>query len=117
MEARELLSLPGIQTVGLRGQEEGIRYEPLAGSRLIYDRLLDVLGEHHVHDYRVQSLTTIVPGTSSLADLDFDRLIIDLDGQATPIAQLARLAVRFFSRAPNDEELDHFLATGERPSP
>jgi len=33
-------------------------------------------------------------------DLDFDRQEIDLRVQPTPIAQLARIATRFFSRAP-----------------
>jgi hypothetical protein len=115
-EAQEMLSEPGVQTVGLLGPQEEIRYEPRRGAGHVYERLEQVLGPVHMADYRVHSVTTIVPGTDWLADLDVDRQIIDMRGQSTPIAQLARLAARFFSRAPSSEGLDHFLATGEPPS-
>jgi hypothetical protein len=111
-ETQDILSEPGVQTVGLRGTQEGIRYEPLGGVGLVYERLQQVLAGPGPESYRVQSVTTTVPGTDWVADLDFDRQVIDLRGQPTPIAQLGRIATRFFSRAQSAEGLDHFLATG-----
>jgi hypothetical protein len=108
-----MMSEPGVQTVGLRGPWEGIRYEPLGGTGPIFERLRQVLGGSAAGEYRLHSVTTLVPGTDWVSDLDLDRQIIDMRGQSVPFAQLARLAVRFFSRAPSAAGLDHFLATGE----
>ena len=59
-------------------------------------------------------MTAVVPGTDWVADLDLDRQNIDLMGQSISVAQLARLAARFFSRAPSADGLDHILATGDQ---
>jgi hypothetical protein len=57
-----------------------------------------------------------VPGTDSIADVDLDRQIIHLDDHSMPVATLARMAARFFSRASRLDGLDHFVATGEPPA-
>lgn len=111
-EAQAMLAEPGIQTVGLRTAREGIRYEPLSGAGPLYERLRQVLSESGVGDYRLQSVTAQVPGTPIVGDVDMGRQHIDLRGQATPVAKLAQLAVRFFSRAPLTEGFEEFLATG-----
>jgi hypothetical protein len=113
-EAQNMLSEPGVQNVGLRGLREGIRYERLGGAGAVFERLQEILAAPRSETYRIQTVTTVVPGTDWVADVDLDRQIIDVRGQATPVAQLARLATRFFSRAPSIEGLDHFLATGEQ---
>ena len=115
-EAQQMLSQRGIQQVGLRGPMEGIRYEPLSSAGEVFTRIRQILSAPGAGSYRVQSVTTIVPGTDSIAEIDLDRQIIDLGGQSTPVATLARMATRFFSRASRPEGLDHFLATGEPPT-
>lgn len=114
-EAQQMLSQSGLMQVGLKGTMEGIRYEPLSrtGSG-VFHRLQALLSAPEAPSYRVQSVRTVVPGTDAVADVDLDRRIIDLQGQSTPVASLARLAARFFSRADVDG-LDHFLATGQPP--
>jgi hypothetical protein len=115
--AQQMLSQPGLIQVGLRGQMEGIRYEPLTGAGNVFDRIQSILSAPGSGSYRVQSLTTSVTGTDATADIDLDRHIIDLHSVSTPVATLARMSHRFFSRSERPEGLDHFLATGEPPPP
>lgn len=115
--AQQMLSQPGLIQVGLRGQMEGIRYEPLSGAGDVFERIQSILSAPGAGSYRVQSLTTAVPGTDATADIDLDRQVVDLHGHSTPVASLARMSNRFFSRASRPEGLDHFLATGEMPTP
>jgi hypothetical protein len=42
--------------------------------------------------------------------------VIDLGGHSTPVATLAQLAYRFFSRAARPDGIEHFLATGKAPT-
>lgn len=112
-QAQDMLSLAGVQQVGLRGNMEGIRYEPLGVAGHVYNRIQHILSAPGASTYKVQSLVTQVPGTDAVADVDLDRQIMDLRGQSTPIAALARLAARLFSRSTRMEGIDHFLATGE----
>ena len=116
-EAEYMLSQRDILQVGLRGPREDIQYEPFQyepfrTSRSVYERIREILaasgpeGTHYVH-----SVTTVVPGADWIAEVDLDRRLIDLKGQATPLATLARLAVRFFSRAGGVQGLDRFLGT------
>lgn len=116
-EAQQMLSQPGLQEVGLRGPMEGIQYLPLSSSSNVFSRIQQVLGAAGAGSYRIQSLIAAVPSTDSIARIDLDRQIIDLEGHSTPVATLARMATRFFSRATRPEGLDHFLATGEPPAP
>ncbi len=114
-ETRQMLSQTGVTQVGLRGTMEGIRYEPLSGGSTVFNRLSTILGAPDAGSYRVQSITTVVPGTDAVADIDLSRQVIDLSGQSTPVASLARLASRMFSRVAWPDGLDHFLATGHPP--
>jgi hypothetical protein len=112
-ESRQMLAQPGLVQVGLLGAFEGLRYEPMASSADAFTRLRNILSDSGASDYRVRSVTTIVPGTDAVADVDLDRQVVDLHGQSTPVSTLARMAARFFSQAIRPESLDHFLATGE----
>ena len=113
--AQIMLSQPGLLEVGLRGSIEGIRYESLRTTGSVFDRIQEILAAPEAGSYGVRSVTTVVPGTDWVADIDLDRQVIDLKGQSTPVSTLARLAARFFSRAVDVQGLDHFLATGEPP--
>jgi hypothetical protein len=115
-EAQQMLSQPGLMEVGLRGLREGIRYEPLNNAGDVFARIREILSAPDASSYRVQSVKASVPGTDSVADINLDRQVIELNGQSTPISTLARMATRFFSRASRPEGLDHFLATGELPA-
>lgn len=64
----------------------------------------------------MHSVIASVPATDGVADIDLDRQVIDLGGQSTPVATLAQMADRFFSRATRPEGVEHFLATGEPPA-
>ncbi len=112
-DTREMLSHKGVQQVGLRSPREGIRYEPLATSGPVFDRLQSILSDPNSGQYSVVSLLAQIPGTDVVADIDLDRLVIDLKGRSAPVAALARLAARVFSRDSGQDALDHFLATGE----
>jgi hypothetical protein len=114
-DAQQMLSQPGLQEVGLRGPQEGIRYEPLGSTSSVFNRMQQILTAPGAGDYRVQSLVAAVPSTDAVAQIDLDRQVIDLSGHSTPVSTLARMASRFFSRASRPEGLDHFLATGEIP--
>ncbi len=115
-DAEAMLSQRGLQQVGLVGPREGIRYEPLTGAGEVYGRIREILSAPGAGSYRVRSVIAAVPTTDGIARIDLDRQVIDLEGQATPVATLARMATRFFSRGSRPEGLDHFLATGEPPS-
>jgi hypothetical protein len=115
-EAQQMLSQPGLQQVGLKGPMEGIRYEPLATvATQVYTRINTLLNMQTAGSYRVHSVIAAVPGTDGVADIDLDRQVIDLGGWSTPVATLAQMANRFFSRATRPEGIEHFLATGESP--
>jgi hypothetical protein len=117
-EAQQMLSQPGVLEVGLRGAMEGIRYEPLRASSSVYARIQEILSAPGARSYAVQAVRAVVPGTDWDADVDLDRQIIDLHGQSTPVAVLALMACRFFSRGGVvTQRLEHFLATGEPPAP
>lgn len=116
-EAQQMLSQPGLQQVGLKGPMEGIRYEPLTSASEVFSRIRSLLAAESAGNYRVHSVIATVPGVDALADIDLDRQIIDLGGKSTPVATLAQMANRFFSRATRPEGLDHFLTTGEPPAP
>jgi hypothetical protein len=109
-EAQRLLSEPGIVEVGMQSAVEGWRWMPLGTSAPAYQRLR---GVPDAHSTRLYSVRAQIPGTDGAADLDLDRQIIDLKSQSTPLATLARLAFRFFSRAPDVARLEHFIATGK----
>ncbi len=109
-EAQRLLSESGIVEVGMRSAVEGWRWMPLSTTTPVYERLS---GLPDAHRTRLYSVRAQVPGADWVADLDLDRQVVDLDGQSTPIASLARLVFRFFSRTPDMERLDHFIGTGE----
>jgi len=116
-EAQQMLSQPGLQQVGLKGPMEGIRYEPLATAEAqVYTRINALLNMQTARSYRVHSVIASVPATDGVADIDLDRQVIDLGGQSTPVATLAQMADRFFSRATRPEGVEHFLATGEPPA-
>jgi hypothetical protein len=116
-EARQLLSQPGLQEVGLLGPMEGIRYEPLSSAGEVFSRIQQILAGPGASSYRIHSVVAAVPSADAIANIDLSRQVIDLDGHSTPVATLARMATRFFSRASRPEGLDHFLATGEPPPP
>jgi hypothetical protein len=117
IEAQQMLSQPGLQQVGLKGLMEGIRYEPLAtAAAQVYTRIKALLNMQTAASYRVHSVIAAVPGTDGVADIDLDRQVIDLGGQSTPVATLAQMANRFFSRATRPEGIEHFLATREPPA-
>jgi hypothetical protein len=111
-DAQAMLSHSGLHQVGLRSNREGIRYEPLTGGGQVFDRLHRIFNDPSAGYYWVISLIAQVPGTDIVADIDLDRQVMDLQGQSAPIAALARLAARIFSRNERQEALDHFLATG-----
>jgi hypothetical protein len=116
-DAQQLLSQPGLQQVGLKGPMEGIRYEPLAtAAAQVYTRINALLNMQTAASYRVHSVIAAVPGTDGVADIDLERQVIDVRGQSTPVATLAQMANRFFSRATRPEGIEHFLATGEAPT-
>lgn len=116
-DAQQMLSQPGLQQVGLKGLMEGIRYEPIATvAAHVYTRINALLNMQTAASYRVHSVIAAVPGTDGVADIDLDRQVIDLGGQSTPVATLAQMANRFFSRATRPELIEHFLATGEAPA-
>jgi hypothetical protein len=116
-EAQQMLSHPGLQQVGLKGPMDGIRYEPLGtAAAQVYARINALLNMQTAGSYRVHSLITSVPGTDGVADIDLDRQVIDLGKQSIPVATLAQMANRFFSRATRPEGIEHFLATGEPPA-
>jgi hypothetical protein len=112
-DAREMLSQKGVQQVGLRSAREGIRYEPIATPDLVFDRLQKILSDPNSAAYSVVSLLAQVPGTDVVADIDLDRQVMDMKGRPAPVAALARLAARVFSRDGGQEALDHFMATGQ----
>lgn len=116
-EAQKMLSMNGVQEVGLRSPFGGIRYEPLTGPGTVYTRIHEILAAPDSSRYRVQSVTTAIPGTDTVGRVDLGRQVMDLAGQSTPVATLARTAVRLFSRGSRPEGLDHFLATGKPPEP
>jgi hypothetical protein len=114
-DAGTILSETGVLGVGLRKPQEGIRYE-VRGSQAqpVFDRITSLLSEEGSGGFEVEALTVAVPGTDRTAEIDFDRQIIDLDKAPTPLTKLARMAMRFFSRAGYEpERLEGFLKTGE----
>jgi len=115
-EGQQMLSQPGLRQVGLRGPMEGIQYEPLSSTGEVFTRIRNILSAPGAGSYRVHSVVAAVPSADAVAKVDLDRQIIDLDGHSTPVATLARMATRFFSRASRPEGLDHFLATGSPPA-
>lgn len=115
-EAQQMLSQPGLLQVGLRGTTEGIRYEPLGPATAhAYTRISTLLNMEAAAQYRVNSVIAVVPGADGVAEIDLDRQVIDLGGQSTPVATLAQMANRYFSRATQPEGIEHFLATGQGP--
>jgi hypothetical protein len=114
-QAQQMLSQPGLQQIGLKGPMEGIRYEPLSSVGEVFTRMSNLLATESASQYRVHSVIATVPSADAVAKIDLDRQVVDLDGRSTPVATLAHLANRFFSRATRSEGLDHFLATGEQP--
>jgi hypothetical protein len=111
-EAEAMLSHAGVMEVGLRGTTEGIRYESLVSNARPFERIREIIIAPGGGEYRVGSVSTIVPGTDWIAEVDLDRQLIDFKGEATPVATSARLAARFFARGIDSRQLDHFLATG-----
>lgn len=115
-DAQQMLSQTGLIEVALRGPMEGLRYEPLRTTgNGPFARMRELLSAPGAGTYRVQGVTTSVPGIDATAHVDLDRQVIDVGGTSAPVATLAHMAMRFFSRDSRSEGLDHFLATGRPP--
>jgi hypothetical protein len=111
-EARHLLQEPGLLEVRLESPVEGWRWQPIGVTGPVYERLQ---GLPDAELTRLHSVRTQVPSTDWAADIDLDRQRIDVKGQATAVATLARLALRFFRPFADLARLDAFLVSGEDP--
>lgn len=98
--ARDRLSGHDVISVRLTSGPDFLAYGGASGAdvdRPIVDVVSDLLAQDAAQRYRLQEAAIAIPGSDRPARLEFDRLLVDLDKQPTPLARVARLALDLFS--------------------
>lgn len=110
-ECEEILNDYQVVGVALRTSDDELEYRRRLGRATVGARVAEILADEQAANYRVESLTVVVPGMDWTAEVSFARRMIDVNERPTPIRTLAQLAYRYFSRAPADwrDELKTFL--------